>query len=314
MRIAFVGKGGSGKTTLSSLFVRWLTIATKHHVVAVDADINSHLHQLVGVPRPNRGLSQPEHFEWLKQYVRGTNARVPENRYVIRTTPPGQGSRLIRFDREDECLSYFAERSAALSFITVGGYLATDVGMKCYHNNLEALEILLAHSIELPRDIYVLDMVAGVDAFATTLFAQIDAFFFVVEPTEESVGVYKNFLELAQQSGVADRVFAVANKIEDVHDLAFLKQLAGLTPAATFPYHKHLRQVRQRGEIVRFEELGESVSMFEALLSRVTPMHPDERLKRMHTLHRGYMKRSHIAPVLGDLSMQIDDTFQFPSV
>ncbi|MGW0901344.1 nucleotide-binding protein, partial [Streptomyces goshikiensis] len=42
MKIAFVGKGGSGKTTLSSLFIRHLA-ANEAAVVAVDADINQHL-------------------------------------------------------------------------------------------------------------------------------------------------------------------------------------------------------------------------------------------------------------------------------
>ena len=38
MKIAFVGKGGSGKTTLSSLFIRHLAFA-RVPVIAVDADI-----------------------------------------------------------------------------------------------------------------------------------------------------------------------------------------------------------------------------------------------------------------------------------
>jgi cellulose biosynthesis protein BcsQ len=42
MKIAFAGKGGSGKTTLSSLFVRHLA-AQGLPVVAIDADINQHL-------------------------------------------------------------------------------------------------------------------------------------------------------------------------------------------------------------------------------------------------------------------------------
>ncbi len=42
MKIAFAGKGGSGKTTLSSLFVRHLA-GQGLPVVAVDADINQHL-------------------------------------------------------------------------------------------------------------------------------------------------------------------------------------------------------------------------------------------------------------------------------
>lgn len=48
MKIAFVGKGGSGKTTLSSLFIRHLA-ANEAHVVAVDADINQHLGAALGL-------------------------------------------------------------------------------------------------------------------------------------------------------------------------------------------------------------------------------------------------------------------------
>lgn len=48
MKIAFVGKGGSGKTTLSSLFIRHLA-ANEAHVIAVDADINQHLGAALGL-------------------------------------------------------------------------------------------------------------------------------------------------------------------------------------------------------------------------------------------------------------------------
>ncbi|MEU9382547.1 ArsA-related P-loop ATPase, partial [Streptomyces sp. NPDC048279] len=42
MRVAFVGKGGSGKTTLSALFARRLA-RSGAPVVAIDGDINQHL-------------------------------------------------------------------------------------------------------------------------------------------------------------------------------------------------------------------------------------------------------------------------------
>jgi CO dehydrogenase maturation factor len=42
VRIAFVGKGGSGKTTLSALFTRYLADQGPP-VIAIDADINQHL-------------------------------------------------------------------------------------------------------------------------------------------------------------------------------------------------------------------------------------------------------------------------------
>ncbi|GAA4126965.1 hypothetical protein GCM10022416_01200 [Actinomadura keratinilytica] len=48
VKVAFVGKGGSGKTTLSSLFIRHLA-AEGVPVVAIDADINQHLGVALGM-------------------------------------------------------------------------------------------------------------------------------------------------------------------------------------------------------------------------------------------------------------------------
>ncbi|MDX6310864.1 MAG: dehydrogenase maturation factor, partial [Streptomyces sp.] len=69
MKIAFVGKGGSGKTTLSSLFIRHLA-ATRVPVLAVDADINQHLAPALGIDEeeaaalPAMGAHLPE----IKEY------------------------------------------------------------------------------------------------------------------------------------------------------------------------------------------------------------------------------------------------------
>ncbi|MDT7643954.1 MAG: dehydrogenase maturation factor, partial [Pseudonocardiales bacterium] len=56
VRIAFVGKGGSGKTTLAALFTRYLAELDRP-VLAIDADINQHLSAALGLdqataPRP----------------------------------------------------------------------------------------------------------------------------------------------------------------------------------------------------------------------------------------------------------------------
>ena len=60
MRVAFVGKGGSGKTTTAAAFSRYLA-AQGRPVVAVDADINQHLAAALGhdgpPPRPLGSLS-----------------------------------------------------------------------------------------------------------------------------------------------------------------------------------------------------------------------------------------------------------------
>ena len=48
--IAIAGKGGTGKSTLAALAVRWLTEKKKRPVLAVDADSNVNLNDLLGVP------------------------------------------------------------------------------------------------------------------------------------------------------------------------------------------------------------------------------------------------------------------------
>jgi hypothetical protein len=55
MRIAFVGKGGSGKTTAVAMFSRHVA-EHSHRVVAIDADINQHLAQ--GLGHAGRGSRQ----------------------------------------------------------------------------------------------------------------------------------------------------------------------------------------------------------------------------------------------------------------
>jgi len=48
--IGFAGKGGTGKTTIAALTVRYLVEKKKRSVLAVDADSNSCLNEALGVP------------------------------------------------------------------------------------------------------------------------------------------------------------------------------------------------------------------------------------------------------------------------
>jgi CO dehydrogenase maturation factor len=47
--IAITGKGGTGKTTVSALMLRWLVANGKSPVLAVDADSNSNFNEVLGV-------------------------------------------------------------------------------------------------------------------------------------------------------------------------------------------------------------------------------------------------------------------------
>ena len=96
MKIAFVGKGGSGKTTLSSLFVRRL-VEQRLPTLAIDADINQHLAAALGASDEEAAAlpTLSAHLPLIKDHLRGTNPRISSPDAMIKTTPPGTGSRLL---------------------------------------------------------------------------------------------------------------------------------------------------------------------------------------------------------------------------
>lgn len=95
MRVSFLGKGGSGKTTMATSFIKYLNENDKD-VLAIDADINVHLGSALQMSTNYIG----DKFDELSYYFEKN--RILEGKAIIGTTPPSSKSKFILPTLNDE--------------------------------------------------------------------------------------------------------------------------------------------------------------------------------------------------------------------
>lgn len=312
MKVAFVGKGGSGKTTLSALFCRSLALQTQP-VMAFDADINQHLGLTLGLSSADAALIPPLGLEMdrIKDYLRGQNPRIRSTASMVKTTPPGKGSRLLRVTEDNPIYHYFSRQVHDIRLMVTGPLSQEDLGLKCYHSKVGAVELILNHLLDEPGEYVVVDMTAGADSFASGMFTKFDLTFVVVEPTLKSLSVYQQYQHYARDYQVP--IAVIGNKIVTEDDLTFLRQQVGDALIGWITQSEYVRSL-ERGVFLPLHHLeAPNLETLRSMQHAVDRCEKDWEQFYQHTIafHR---KNAHAwanAATGEDLTEQIDPDYQF---
>lgn len=316
MRIAFCGKGGSGKTSIATLFVRYLS-SKGDQILAIDGDINQHFSNALGLDNQKiKSLPRLGHqMKILKDYVAGNNPRVRADQ-IIESTPAGNGSNFITFNGNDPVSKHFILRQENLRFMAVGGHEEHDVGTTCYHKFTGAEGIFLNHLLDHEDEFVIGDMCAGADPFASSgLASRYDAIYLVLEPTLKSIGVYEQARQYADPFGI--RLFVIANKISSPEDLAFIEEKTGQTALCAFGDMAVVRNF-EKGKDYSISDLDAQVtSNLEKMRQTALSLGPrdwDRYIENGKFFHKRSSDGWASAMYGADLMQQVDPSFHYRSV
>src|SRR5512136_2857190 len=174
--IAVSGKGGTGKTTVSSLLIRSFIDLGEIPVLAVDADPNANLHEALGVPvHESLGSMREEAFS--------------------RHIPPGMNRRdYVRFRFRQALIE-----SSGFDLVAMGRPEGS--GCYCFANDL-----LSECMGELERDYHfiVIDTEAGMEHIARGTIGKPDLLLIVSDPGARGLRTIARIREIAVQLGLED--------------------------------------------------------------------------------------------------------------
>jgi len=237
MKIAVAGKGGVGKTLISSTLARLLA-RDGYNVLAIDADPNINLATALGVPREDADKIIPisENDSLIKEK---TGVAPGESIGRVFNMAPKVGDIVEKFG---------ITAPDGVNLLIMGTVKSGNSGCMCGANAL--LRALIQHVLIQRGEIIIMDMEAGLEHLGRGTARRMDVMLAVVEPSMRAIDTAGRVMKLAREIEVKD-VIAVGNKISSDYE----KDLIGrameklLIPVAAYiPFDKYVSDSDMRGK------------------------------------------------------------------
>jgi len=207
MKIAVTGKGGVGKTTLSSVLAR-LYAEDGRPVLTADADPDANLGLALGFTEEELEKLQP--LSEMSALIAERTGSGPDNMGKVFKLNP----------KVDDIPDKFSIEKNGVKLLIMGTVDTGGSGCVCPEHVL--LKRVVSNLIMGRDEVIILDMEAGLEHLGRGTTDFVDRFIVVIEPGARSVQTYKKIKQLAADLGI-HKVSVVANKVRNDEDREYLK-------------------------------------------------------------------------------------------
>jgi CO dehydrogenase maturation factor len=230
IKAAFSGKGGAGKTTLASLFIRSLA-RQGHKVLAVDCDPVANLGRFLGIRDADRITPIIEMKELISE----------------RTEVGPEGALYKLNPVVDDIPDKFAKKAGSIRLIVMGTVKAGGAGCVCPQAGF--LKALLGELLLQDNESIVMDMEAGIEHLGRATASSVQHLFIVTEPNLASVDTARKIARLAGDLKIK-AISVILNKVRTRQDLDFVRgEIQGLDLAGQVPFDERIFEFGQNRDI-----------------------------------------------------------------
>lgn len=261
MKIATVGKGGSGKTTIAGVLAR-VFAGEGRRVLAIDGDPNPNLALVLGMSHDDADA-----IRYIPASVMAAGESVGGVVQLVPAIPPA------------EILARYGHRAAEnVDLIVMGRPAHGTAGSGCMCASHRAVRGLIAELTGVGEHT-VTDMEAGLEHLKRGTARNVDLMLVVAEPYYRSLEAAMRTAELAEELAIPF-VRVVANKVRGADDASAIEAFCarhGMTLIGTVPYDEAL-VAAERGETSPYDFAPDSpaVAAIREIAGRIAELSAGE--------------------------------------